>query len=492
MSNIHNPSAFCPTEERLAWPFLFFAVAGVLLFAFLTPPFQVPDEDAHFLRAEEVSRGQLVGERRYIADASRFMTGGDVDSNAMFVVARFAVLKDAPSKRLSEDALVDASGIQWGGQTTFHKNPASYYPPHLYLPGAFAIMVGKSLGLSIVDTLLLVRVTNGLLATLLAFVALRLAVVGSPLLFFVLLMPMSLFQMTSASQDSLLIGISALTVALLSRIWVGTATFSFPTRGQVICLAALIVAASTAKPTHIPLILFLLAPLKGAQSHKGLRWMCCVLALLVVAGWQLWSMKYLSSFAALTWRPTIDPSRQLADVLAHPSGFLGAIWHAVTWKAWESPGYIEYWQEFIGVLHWLWRRGSGGAFFPAYFYGIAVVYMMVATLACALSQTRVTNSQRLLVATVIGGGIILTFLSMYLVFTDFRGYAVQGVQGRYLIPFSMLLGLLVAGTIHPIRARKRSYWSFPNHKKWMWYLLLTWPVIVLPFSARTLVFRYYV
>jgi len=489
MSDTPNPGSFGHTEDRFAWPFLFFAVTGVFLFAFLTPPFQVPDEDAGFLRAEEVSRGELISERRYIADASRFVTGGYVDSNAVRVVARFNDLKMDASNRLSGNALVDASRIQWGGQTTFHENQASFYPPHLYLPGAFAIRVGKSLGLGIVDTLLLVRITNGLLATLLGFVALRLATVVSPLLFVVLLMPMSLFEMTSASQDSLVIGTSALAVALVSRIWLGATTSTFLTHVQVLCLTALIVAASAAKPNNAPLLLLLLAPLKSTQSDVRLRWTCFALGLIVVAGWRLWTMNHLSSPTLYMWKPTLDPSTQLADVLAHPSHFLKAVWHAVTWKAWESPGLIEYWQEFIGVLQWLWYRGWHGAFFPTYFYGMATAYMLIALLACALTAKGPTNTQRLSVVLASAGGVILTFLSMYLLFTEFRGYTVQGVQGRYFIPISMLLGLLVAGMLHSFRARDV---ASPDLKKWLAYLLLTWPLIALPFSARILVFRYYI
>jgi hypothetical protein len=45
------------------WLFASYAAIGALLLACATPPFQIPDETNHLLRADQIARGQLLGWR---------------------------------------------------------------------------------------------------------------------------------------------------------------------------------------------------------------------------------------------------------------------------------------------------------------------------------------------------------------------------------------------------------------------------------------------
>ena len=53
----------------LAWLFLIYALPTIIFLSIVTPPFQVADEYAHALRADQISRGTLISPR----------LGGNVD-----------------------------------------------------------------------------------------------------------------------------------------------------------------------------------------------------------------------------------------------------------------------------------------------------------------------------------------------------------------------------------------------------------------------------
>ena len=52
-----------PAARLYALLYLCFGLTGIVLLLFVVPPFQVPDEINHFKRADQVSRGGLVGHR---------------------------------------------------------------------------------------------------------------------------------------------------------------------------------------------------------------------------------------------------------------------------------------------------------------------------------------------------------------------------------------------------------------------------------------------
>ncbi|MGH7896713.1 MAG: DUF2142 domain-containing protein [Candidatus Binatia bacterium] len=101
--------------------------------------------------------------------------------------------------------------------------------------------LGRAIELSVAQTFVAARVLNGLAACLAGFFALRICRRGRALMFATLLLPMTLSQVASASQDALIIGLSHVAIAMASRLLsegriAGTGEFS---------LYAAIVAATT-------------------------------------------------------------------------------------------------------------------------------------------------------------------------------------------------------------------------------------------------------
>ena len=51
-------------------------VVAILLFAFAIPPYQSPDEPAHFKRADQISRGELLAYRLDTAASGGVVSAG--------------------------------------------------------------------------------------------------------------------------------------------------------------------------------------------------------------------------------------------------------------------------------------------------------------------------------------------------------------------------------------------------------------------------------
>src|SRR5262245_40105858 len=116
-------------------------VFGGLLLA-ITPPLQVPDEEAHFYRAFQVSDGGLIAEKR---DAR---SGGWIPESLVVVTDRFIGLAHS-QQRTTVAAIVDAFSIPLdpslrqfvGFENTSPQTPLSY------LPQSLGMRLGRALGL---------------------------------------------------------------------------------------------------------------------------------------------------------------------------------------------------------------------------------------------------------------------------------------------------------------------------------------------------------
>ncbi|MCQ8242141.1 DUF2142 domain-containing protein [Rhizosaccharibacter radicis] len=239
-----------PLDRVLSTPFalplLFLLVAGptVLLTGWRTPPLDVADEGAHFMRAVQVSQGGLVGTVR-LPDGQ----GGNglLPHGARRLVDEVGRDPSGPPDRAAE-ARRHAAGFALGWDApapAFFPNTV-IYPPLFYLPAAGGILVGRAIGLRPAATLLTARVLQGLVCLLLAALALLVARRGRGLLFGLLALPMGLSLFASCSQDGPMLAISALAAALLGRLT--GARLAPPSRAS----AARDPAPHAGRPSHRP------------------------------------------------------------------------------------------------------------------------------------------------------------------------------------------------------------------------------------------------
>ena len=405
--------------------YLVFSVTAVILITLKFPLFQHADENVHFLRAEQISAGGLLGVKR-----DNNASGGYVDKAAVEITNELRKLKRRECVDLS--AIDRSTHIYWSGQRVYagYAN-TSIYPPIGYAPVALGILTGKLLGLSVAKTAYLARLVNGLFAVAISFIALKLCTRGRFLMFSVLLLPMTLSLFASLSQDAILIAMSALLAALLSRIL--TAGPDLKTRWPETALLVLcLLMLGSSKVPYGALLLILLLPGVVPGAHDSPRgWLRGLLLAsmvgLTLLAWTIFTVKYLS----VPLGGASDIKAQLQHLAWNPDALLH-----IPQRTLEKFG-IYYIKGFIGLLGgWL------DVAFPDAFYWAAGVALFLAWWLDTTQYARLAWGRQFIILCSILMASAGIFVALYLSYTWVGARYIDGVQGRYFLPLAPLLGLL--------------------------------------------------
>ena len=374
-------------------------------FALLTPPFQAPDEIAHYYRACAIAHGgfwpQVLNEHGYTA---------------------------VP---LSDREFISDRNIPFVPERAYVKYPM-VLSPVAYLPQAFGCALGDALHIRPFYSFYLGRLLNLVCALAIILVAARIA---APWLVIVpALLPMSLFMFASFSPDALTIAMTFLTttLALTGSPWV---------------IAAAAVLALCKPYLLVPLLVFafprngadrnVCAPRSrtdGAQTFLSAFTGWITLAVVVAGGFvaTLFAKTHWSAF-----RPGASERVQIGFMLHHPL-LAGKAVAADLFG--HIPDRIE---QVVG------RLGLLNIAIPK----LAIIAAVLMLAAVALfAGVRVTPTQRLAALAIGLGSIALVEISEYISWTPVGAAEVQGVQGRYFIPVLPLFLLAIS------RANERARW----------------------------------
>ena len=188
-------------------------LAGGLLLVFVTPPFQVPDEPAHFFRAYQIATA-AAAEPGPGGGGLGFMLPASLPRLVNFCVAGVAF---HPDRRLPPGLLPAAWRLPLEPERRIFLPAGSLtsYTAVPYLAAAAVVAAGRLLVLPPLALLYLARLGNLAAALALSWTAVRLAPVQRWLLALLALTPMAMFERSSASADALT---NALPLLLLSCI----------------------------------------------------------------------------------------------------------------------------------------------------------------------------------------------------------------------------------------------------------------------------------
>lgn len=388
------------------------ALPFLLLLAWVTPPWQNPDEPLHFARAVHVARGGFVGWRQYGT------TGGESDRQiyAAYDAVRHAAMQ--PAERLSRADLARSQAVKWG-QPLYTSFPnTAQYPPFFYLPDALCTWVARAAHLHIDRALLLARLLNALCFSLLAAGALTLACRTRLMLLAVLMLPTTLSLACSASQDALAEGCAALAVALIDRAAAGPAARA-PGR-QSWWAAALLTLVALARPPYVG---FLLVLGLGARPDRRI-WRQGLVAAAIVAAWcALVALHTSVPFAHAS------PRAQLALLAAHPADIV--VIPARTLGRFA----LDWWVQLIGVLGWT------DTYLPAPY--IIYASLVVALAALAAPGPAPLGAWRVWAGCLFAGAAILVL--QFLTWTWPGQDVVTGVLGRYFTMPAIVAALGLPG-----------------------------------------------
>jgi hypothetical protein len=431
--------AGCP-KRALIFVFLLCALPTGAMMAMLTPLGEVPDESAHVERAAGLLRGAVLAVRR---DEPDLVTGRLVPHVGVKIdlalrrvmMPHVTMINGRPVFTLADRVAVLSEADTHDLGFVSIPNTATYFPVP-YLPATGGLAVGQMIHASPYQSLILARA--GMLVGFLGLgtASLWLAAGGEGYLLAVLLLPMTLFLAGSANQDGMLIGMSCLAVAGLSRVGLWRAL-------GILMLVLFLMC----KPPYLPLLGFLLLPLKRAgflrrAGEIGLAAVPVLLWVVVLAAFVVVPLDRLPFHPGPLWTgdPSVlldrtDAGGNLRILLARPLWFFALPWAAVT------TGGIQDVHAMIGSL------GLLAIQFSESYYRCWEV-ALAAGLMGALAATALSRSVWRIFATALFAVTLLVatswavMISLYLNWTNLGDDFIDGIQGRYLIPLLPFLLLV--------------------------------------------------
>jgi uncharacterized membrane protein len=444
---------------RPEWVFAVLALTAGSFMAFVTPPFQSPDEDAHFWRAFQLSEGGIIAQRQ--GDK----VGGDIpvsitNAGAPFVRMRFHADEKA-DKELIEKLVKEPFAEQPRVWREFMHT--AIYSPVAYAPAVVGIWAGKMFGLSALGMMYAARVATLLCWAVLVFAAIRLTPVFKWVTLLIGLLPMSVFLAGSPSADVMTDALAMLLAAAIFRsafgakgrmdwreaAWLLTLSVLLSLTKQLYFLLAAMVLMIPAVRFSSPRrkVMFFLGVM-GATIVVNAGWACAVRGIVVTEEWA-------------------NPKEQIAFMMSNPFKYVQVLWS--TLQLWW-PTYIDW---FTGVLGWL------DTWLPRWIYDTFPLVLLAAAGLDSGEGRAMKLSERGLVAAICGVTLLLIATSQYITYSAPMANLVRGVQGRYFIPLAVPMLLLLYNRKVKVPGR------------WLGAAVTVYCAAVLVVTCASLVERYY-
>lgn len=422
--------AFDATPQAWKWSYLLIAIPTLALLCFATGPFQVPDEANHFLRITQILGGQIVPT---LAPDGK-SAGGLVDQGALDLTARFVTRGQNSTANFDLSAIKNLASIPQTRSPTFasFSNTAIYFPLAYIVP-LVVIAPLKLLGAPPLAWMYAGRLGDALLGIILVSLVLGRLRTNQRGMFVAALLPMVLFEEASVSADALLVPISVLFSWALSEL-LATGTL---TRLQTGALAASMVFLGLSKFAYLPLVV--IPPFASLLVQRRLSSTVIVLSVaailtaIVLAGWAhlLNGMVFPGPGRDGEPRAGVDINGQLAFVIGHPLHFVFVVLNSML-----RHGY-QYVMTMTG-----WVLGWGDVRLPL----LLVLASFLILVAGLLFDTRPTGYDGVVAAfsiVMVAGSVVAIFLLLYMQFTPLGARSVDGIQGRYFLPYLPILVIVL-------------------------------------------------
>jgi uncharacterized membrane protein len=414
--------------------FLILSLFFGILFVFLTPPFQVPDEVYHYYRSYEISEF-------HIWTPNQGGTYGDYFPGSIIAfpgevwpsLNRPPSYKNTPQETsILYQALLSQINVpldQDNVRFFFTGNIASYSPVG-YLPQAAGMLFARWLNLSPLLLFYCGRLANLGVWIFLIYSAIRKIPFAKWLVLGISLMPMSIYQSASLSPDALNNGLCILFIAYVIYFAVNKNAGNPLSKNEILLLLIMCLAISLIKGYFFLSFLLFILPSDAFSSKKEYWFTVLGIGLLSAMAFDLWycSTSFLSIFTShpiLTKSSYLYSYGPLTGIVTNPAGHVSLL--LTTFYSMAG----IYCCEFIGIFGWL------TLFLPTYIYIIFFSCLVVLAFIDNAQTISLTVKQKMICITVfvILAAMIATQLSIWI---PGEASVSQGIQGRYFIPIALL------------------------------------------------------
>jgi len=446
--------------------FLLLALFFGIVFIFLTPPFQVADENSHFIKAYAISDFKIYG---IIQDGR---PGDYLPASLSFTTTK---LMDGipfhPDNKFNIDQLKEFFNYPLDPDINIFTPILLQYSPIQYLPQAMGIMIGRILSVSPLVLMYLGRLFNFIIWAILIYCALKIVPIAKWLFLLLALTPMSLFQAASLSSDAFINGLAFLLITLFLYFSLCDEKRSL-SKWELLILILLSVFLSLSKQVYsfIPL-LFLLIPLKKFSSRKDYVLKFCALIVPVICANILWSYS-IRDMITIPLQGGVDSVSQILFILNNPLEYLHILFN--TFFNLNNTSFTAF--SFIGILGW------ADTVLPPYVYYCFFAMLFSAVFLNYGESVCLTFRQKVIIGLVLVLTILSISTAMFIVWNPVGQTWIHDLYGRYFIPISPLFFLIFYNN------KKIKPENFSN---WFKLILITILITILFISTYTIFTRYY-
>lgn len=402
--------------------FLFIALPWGLIQVFLMPPLQTPDEPAHFYRAWAVSNLQLA------CDSSNQIS---VPNNVKELENIFDIQKIA--RRLYSSSIINNNliGIDIDKQTQNVYSAECPYNPEGYLPQAIGIDFARLLHFPPLGIFYFSRLFNLLLTLLLIFYAIKITPIGKTLFIMLSMLPMSIHQFASLSNDALNIG----GLFLFTSIILYYSQQKKLSNNSLILISIGSLILTQIKPGYF-VFLALILLLKPLQFKKIKSYIIFLITIILSNILLLFILNKLNNPDFLMKPPEgiVNFHDQIIFILLHPIQYLDILVKNV----FLNPIYIK---QLIGVLGPLIILS-----FPNIFY---IIFLIISPLFIFIKNKEdifaLNNKQRIIIFIIFLIQVVLISTIFYITYTNPGSNLIRGIQGRYFIAPALLFMFSIYG-----------------------------------------------
>jgi len=408
---------------------MFLAIALIvgILFVFITPPFQSPDEANHFNRAYQISEFQ------FLATKQQKQVGGYIPTSITKTVVQVSTqkLEFHPKNKQSINMIFSLVKIP------LNKNVKSFMPfentaiyfPIMYLPQSVGILIGRVFNFSPIILMYIGRIFNLVSWSFLTFLAISIIPFGKRVMLLLALAPMALFQAASLSADGVINSLAFLLIAVFIR-YAFDEEKNIDNKDIILIFMLSIVLALCKQSYFMISLLFLLIPAKKMASKKKYYVVFILLVVANIIGILAWTYCTKYAILPLAYRPNVSAINQLLYIINDPFRYIQVI----------CKTFSMYWS--IYIIGWVGRLGWFDTVLPWQCIDLYILMLVFTAITDSNVDITINIKKRLVIFISLMLELILVVSLLYLSFNAVGSTYIVGVQGRYFIPVGPLLCLL--------------------------------------------------
>lgn len=458
------------TEEKI---YIYIALFFGILFVFLTPPFQSPDEDSHFKRSYQISKGML-----YPTSKNSKLGGYFPKEMVDYIEDKKELMGDRDRKYTFAEMIDEEHGNMNYDDKVFNSYSTVTFIPVVYFPPAAGILVSKVcakiFGMNMVSTsymLYFARLFSLIFTIAITALAIKITPIRKKTFLTVGLVPMYLFLSSMISYDSVLNASLLLAVAIILNITYKKNSFD---KKDFIILGIIGTILLNIKTIYFLIFLLMFAiPAKkfGTDKDKIKK------GLLLIGEILLFTLILRLPYFFLDNSGAQDPfiGKQIGFILNNPIDYIVILYRNI----------VD--QRFFQLSSAVGLFGLLDVYNPTAITFIIYLNLIAIGLSEGITEkAKITRLSKILIIVYAVLAIAAVYSALYVtwtphIFKEIGTASITGVQGRYFIPLILPLLLLLSFN----KGKDKKIWSIIKDN----YLVV--PVIVLMISICSIVIRFW-